>query len=69
MAAERGWLIGKCNEHVWWTGSHIVPWSHNAHDAVRFSRREDAQRVLKFIIEEEHHTMYDVTEHSWTPTP
>lgn len=62
---ERGWLIEKLGDHVWWTGSHMAPWSHNADNAVRFSRREDAQRVLKFIIEEQHTTMYDCTEHSW----
>jgi len=42
MNDETGWLIEKDNIE-WWTGSG---WTQDSYEAVRFARKEDAERVI-----------------------
>lgn len=58
---ETGWLIerGPGPGPVWWAAGF---WTNNANDAVRFSRRIDAERLVAFLG---FVSTTFVTEHSW----
>jgi hypothetical protein len=77
---ERGWLIemGGTGAPIYWCPipdwrSDCGGWESNAAIAVRFTRQEDAERVLAFMIAKPLLTnavrgLCRVTEHEWVPS-
>lgn len=62
-ASRSAWLIERKNAAAWWCGSGCFgPWS-TPEFAVRFSRREDAEAVVRALAL----TDCYVTEHLWLP--
>ena len=47
----------------YWTGRGADGWSFDHADAMRFSRKEDAERALGWIVPARHYTR--VAEHGW----
>lgn len=72
---ESAWLIELPNGYgsfpTWWDGRGDDTFTHKSTDAVRFARREDAERVLEWIVfRSPHRNSRDrsdaiVTEHIW----
>jgi hypothetical protein len=60
MNDETGWLIQKDNIE-WWTGSG---WTQDSYEAVRFARKEDAERVI-FGFPAVWASNSTATEHAW----
>lgn len=62
---EFGWLIEfrEANRPTWWDGRGPNTSTNDANDAIRFSRKQDAERVasLGFMKRK-----YIITEHSWS---
>lgn len=48
----------------YWTGQGPDKWSFNHDDAMRFSRKQDAERALGWLVPAKHYTR--VSEHIWT---
>jgi len=72
MTVESGWLIETTlgGKHVWWAGSwgEGSPgrgWTEEAIEAVRFSRKEDADSVLRYTIRPSLNSNMFVSEHQW----
>jgi len=54
--AELAWLIERgqqegCEPPLWWAGRFTWDWTRNVSEAVRFARREDAERVVRGLSE------------------
>ena len=65
--AETAWLI-EMKDYVhpvpaWWGGTRYG-WRHDANEAVRFCRQEDAERVIE-SMPWKHNAI--ATQHSWIP--
>lgn len=65
---EVGWLIERYDADsrpLWWCGLSGLGslWSHDANDAVRFSREVDARRVASTLPA----PSGTATEHMWCP--
>jgi hypothetical protein len=65
-------LISLGGPTCWWTGKHDTgfltdPWTQDTLDAVRFSRKVDAEKVIKFTLRSK---LAIATEHQWIdPAP
>lgn len=62
---EIGWLIELHfgSAHVYWNGRAVRGWTSDHKNAVRFSRREDADRVLGCLLDGDPRCV--VVEHGW----
>ncbi len=78
MADDMGWLVELgCSPPRWWTGRgdewtlHVdgTPCScsgpHGADSAIRFARREDAERAIGWLVKEGTRDGCKATEHMW----
>jgi hypothetical protein len=68
LAAERAmsckcWLIEGAG--VYWRGHSPSNFGADANDAVRFARREDAERILHWIVPESQRILCRTAEHVW----
>ncbi len=70
---ETGWLIefyigGRA---VWWSAVWVDgrAWTTDANNAVRFTRKEDAARVIQWIATDPCFWGAVATEHMWCPSP
>lgn len=70
-APQRGWLIEYQKAPfvpLWWKGQRAgvfeAAWTTDSTEAVRFVRRQDAERVLA-LLSREPEGVYRVTEHLW----
>lgn len=72
---EKAWLIEVPmttfgGPPVWWTGNYKTgslndQWSADSLDAVRFSRKEDAEKVISGTLRMKGGTEIIATEHGW----
>lgn len=63
LSSATAWLIEYRNpQPAWWDG---VRFTHDSLKAVRFARREDAERSV-FAVDDQHRDDCVVTEHVWT---
>jgi len=69
--SEIGWLIElrRLPKPSWWDGRGPDTFVLDALDAVRFSRKEDGERVLAWMIKRELKSQCQVLEHGWAPMP
>jgi hypothetical protein len=66
IETNSAWLIECGDGHpptTYWTGKGIDAWSLRVDDAMRFERREDAERALHWIVPPRHNT--HSAEHVW----
>lgn len=63
MPDETAWLIERPNG-FWWAGAYDSDFSPSHEAAIRFSRREDAERVIRGLMRH-HPTPPIATEHIW----
>ncbi len=70
---ESAWLIESRykNDVYWWKGKYFnfsfSPWSSDSLEAIRFSRKEDAEKVIKILSTVSNYDDYSVyaTDHVW----
>jgi hypothetical protein len=60
---ESCWLIE--GAAVYWCGRSPDDFGKDVAEAVRFSRQEDAERVLHWIVPEQMRRLCRTVEHSW----
>jgi hypothetical protein len=65
---EYAWLIEKQLGQAWWiaatpSGKHVY-WTTNANEAVRFARKEDAERMIPVLIPD-YPAAAIATQHAW----
>lgn len=65
--AATGWLI-ETGDHLYWNGrrSDQSSFTSDPNDAMRFQRREDADRIIYWLLED-FSTFLVAREHSWLP--
>lgn len=61
-----GWVIEAGNEPRYWTGRGAHDFSEWHEDAIRFARREDAEKAKQWICR--NHAL-KVVEHLWVDVP
>jgi hypothetical protein len=68
MSPEYGWLIELPTKSIpiYWDGNGPASFTPDYMQAVRFSRSDDAQRVLDSIIDENDRKRAKVVEHAWS---
>ena len=59
---------------TWWDGRDVDTFTSDANDAVRFARREDAERVASWLVRRDHQPRAGlgrviVLEHGWDDSP
>ncbi len=76
--AESGWLIELgSNPPRWWEGRPSAllgvrqadPFTPDAGQAIRFARREDAERAIGWLVQEGVREGCKATEHMWSMKP
>ena len=70
MQVETGWVIEKGDSPVskplYWTGAvNPLSWSDDHLEAVRFSRKEDAERFVEMCFDIEAEKDSRICEHEW----
>ena len=71
MADELGWLIEAIDGPTphWWDGGEIPDcWTPDSLNAVRFPRKEDAEKVIENLLEDCHFDL-EALEHMWQDVP
>lgn len=68
MITEYAWVI----EGVWWDSVPVYwdgygecSFDKDHQRAIRFARKDDAERVLRYIIRPSANALYKVVEHGW----
>lgn len=69
---ETAWLIGRVGPQ-WWTGRMGDEWTdavdgttlNPTKAAIRFARREDAERAIGWLVPKEHREFCQAEEHIW----
>lgn len=69
MDNATGWLI-ETGDHKYWDGraADSTAFTSDHLEAVRFSRREDADRVIHWLLQK-FNVFLVAREHSWMATP
>lgn len=70
MSEQFGWLVELgCSPPKWWAGQNPYYFTTDANEAMRFSRREDAERAIGWLVAPGWREGCRALEHGWMDVP